>query len=199
MSVTIDHTFEWPVGQWRGKGDWNLLATPAVRNIVTDTTHSERKITSIYLLGHHNRLDITSASTHGMATHIVHGICVDPDQIYGEPYVAGESYDFAVTVASGSEIDDVWTVHNIATGHIRITTTGVTDASEQDKITQHNHPHTHLEFRRAFNNVYARLTALEAHHPAPPSGSSDSDSDDSDDSSDESSSDTGNPPPSNGG
>ena len=194
MPVTIDHTFEWPVGQWRGRDDWNLLDTPAVKAIVTDATHSERKIVGLWLIGSHNRFDITGGVSLATVVHIVHGICVEHDRIYGEPYVAGESYQFAVQVASGSEIDGQWVIHNLATGHIQINTTGITDASEQDKITQHNHPHTHLEFRRAFDDVYRRLTALEAHHPAPPSGSSDSDSDDSDESSD-----TSNPPPSNGG
>lgn len=181
MALTIAHTFTWPVGQWRGKGDWDLLDTPAVRNIVTDETHSERKVNSIYLLGPHNRLDITSASTHGMATHIVHGICVDPDQIYGAPFVAGESYDFAITVASGSTIDGVWTIHNIATGHIRIVTTGVTDASEQDKITQHNHPHDHRDYLQTFNTIFARLDRLTPNLPAGSHTPAPSDGDDSTD------------------
>ena len=172
MPVTIDHIFTWPVGQWRGKGHWNLLDTPAVRNIVADATHSERKIFGIDLISDHNRLDITHGATQSNVLHIVHGICVESDQIYGMPFVADESYQFAVNVSSGTTVDGEWREHNYATGHIQITTTGVTTASEQDKIVQHDHPHAHRDYLQTFNMIIARLAALEAHHP-PPAGDDD--------------------------
>ena len=182
-TLPIVHTVTFPVGTWIRPGDVDLLAVPAIQNLVAVTDENpERQIFGMILDGETDNLHIREGRGHNIS--VFHGIIFDPDarEIYGLPVVGDETYHFTVQIVAGKTNDEgVFTpTGNLGQGRIAVVTTGDTIASEFEQVIQHAHPHIHRDYLQSFNALYARVAALEAHHPASPSGSSDSDSSDDD-------------------
>ena len=186
------HTIEVPVGRYYAPDEIDPLSYPAIANIVTCAEgHTERKIRSLRMQTAHSHLNVQKGGRPNFYE-ITDGFVVDEENhIYGFPIVADASYACGIQLACGHTPEGgEFITHNIASGVFTVATTGTTIASEIERILQHSHPHRHRDTLAAFNDIYRRLTALEAHHPAGPSGSSDGDSD-TEDSNDDSSDDSG--------